>query len=70
MSDSTVTGQTITDAQIGAVRAYEVAQGNDPYVNICDKALDGNPKCRSKVAFRYGELMQAGALGALTRSAV
>lgn len=66
------TGTDITDTQILAVQDYETTLLNDPditvaeqaagWVNICNKALAGNPKDRSKVASRYNELVDAGTI--------
>lgn len=100
--DPGVTGQTITDAQILQVQAFEQARAdadqatidadqaiiddvnstpeqiaaaqldqqaalNDrsqalSLVEICNKALAGNPKDRSKVAFLYDQLVIAGSI--------
>lgn len=65
-----VTGTTITDTQIQMVKDYETTLLTDPdpvvveeaqgWIDVCDKALAGNPKDRSKVAFRYNELLSEG----------
>lgn len=67
-----VTGSDITDDQINAVLSFEQELEQDPdpdiaaeaagWVNICNKALAGNPKDRSKAAVKYNELVDAGSI--------
>jgi hypothetical protein len=67
-----VTGSDITADQINAVRDYELTLIDDPdpviaeaaagWVHICDRALTGQPRDRSKVAARYNELVDDGTI--------